>query len=1263
MKNKKRNSIFIFLCCILLACVCIGIAGAQGATITVNGEIKNSYARGDRLNLPTAKLSLGQNEYAMKSTLTYPDGRVSTDSKLILDVLGSYMLTYSVEVEGATYTKDYSFMAEDKFQSLFTYADNVYCEGEMEIPSYIDREQYVGRTQGVKFTFTESNATMRYNGIIDLREIGFASSQRTGELHRALPNEFIEFLITPDDNSTKEMERLDLKIIDVYDETNFIHIDMTAADKTMKYPYTSYTGVVAGDKYDSMGYHNLTLSTTGCNVGTSFYGQSGEKSAGSVRFYFDVDTLDYYVFPRTPEYRQTDVLFDKLDDTQTVGLGNEWFGFTTGEVYLELTATEVTQKESSIMILSVAGHELSSFAGGDTAISIVTGDIDGDGDVLDLDNLPYAVAGANNYYPVFDAIAYHPVGGVLSGLSTKVYYGENRENVVITDGKFKTENVGTYYIEYSLDGAYGEAKKILPIQAKSAYDAQDVPDYILSSELVSSAGVGDRILLTWGQTVGGSGIWTQQVSVKHRSSYSQEWSDVSLDGSEEKFIIIEEPGEYVATFKGTDMVGTVIEKIHTINVSYDTVPRMSEVPVQTSAIKGYSLVFPKPVAKYIGEAGESEVKVEIFVGGEDYTNKPYIVDEDFTVIYKATLLSDDTKYTQKSYNVKAVDLADVPSASNNDALFTQILASYFTSSELSGSPDVVTSIANGKNIQFKTSVNNANVRLNNSILFETFDITVSPADYMNYGAIDLVLTDYKDISENIVISLIKTSSNKLKLALNGQDVPLTIMSGGTAKPVTPNFAKVKFYVEKYFEEIEVSATEKRYEDRYRLIFTTGAYEFKVEVPEFENGTAFNGFSSKRVFLDMALTNVTGQASFKVEKICNTQYEPDNFISNIYLNKFIEISDVNDDQKADFTTLTTADNMIFSTNVDGASFNFVRKIPIDLFSVVFEASANRLDNTFDAISVYLTDSEKMDEVVKLSVLKVEKNGIIYSQFCLNDKPIKAISGSLNGASSTPFEFTYRKSERAIYDALGIKLGEIDAFMNGVEFNGFTSGYVYMRMELEGVTGDTSVRLKTIAKQPFNANIVKDNTDALIMYSKDVSRNVYISQGSSYTVYSATAYDVLSEVRSLTVTVETPTRAKIYNGEISSDKSFVFDTLGQYRITYTVEDSQNNSLKSIFYVYVQEENAPTVNVSGAPKSVYYVGDKYKVGKATVTDDSDDECVLTIYIHTPTLRMNLVKQEQEITFTEPGYYTLNYYARDKFYNRTTITYGILVIEKTEG
>ena len=63
----------------------------------------------------------------------------------------------------------------------------------------------------------------------------------------------------------------------------------------------------------------------------------------------------------------------------------------------------------------------------------------------DENSLPYGVAGQNMTYPVFDAIAYNTVGGIQKNLVTQVFYGDSMENVVITDGVFKTEKAGTYY--------------------------------------------------------------------------------------------------------------------------------------------------------------------------------------------------------------------------------------------------------------------------------------------------------------------------------------------------------------------------------------------------------------------------------------------------------------------------------------------------------------------------------------------------------------------------------------------------------------------------------------------------------------------------------------------------------------------------------------------------------------------------------------------------------------------------------------------------
>ncbi len=1081
MTNKRKSIITIAVAfCLIFVVVCAGIALATGNEIVVDGNILNSYARGTKLQIPTAKLTVGATDYVASHKVIYPDGRATTDPRATLDTIGSYKLIYTATDGNANYQKDFEFTVEDSFSSLFSYGDNVKNVVETSIPSYMG-EKYSGTREGIKFTATENDAVINYNGVIDLTKVGFSVEQmywyqgrewdfnNDGIRDRAHPqgvpreNEFIELLITPEDNSTKEFDSLEIKLTDIHDPNNFLRYDITAGDMKFSQPHQSFLGVTASDKFDSRGYDNLSLSGAGANMELSFYGQNGSSWSDSLKLYFDNETLECVGYPRTADH-QTSVTFDKFQDSTVVGLGNEWFGFTTGEVYLEITVKNMLAKECSFMILGVGGHKMSTSPEDEIVISPITGDLNGDGDLYDVDNLPYAVAGPNNTYPVFDCVAYHTKGGILPSVQTRVFYGNNKENVAIHNGKFKTDRVGTYYIEYEVSSAYGSQTKELVINALSAYQAGDVPNFYLIDETtqVTESGIGDAVTVYDAVSENGIGIWSKDIKLEYRATPSATWTQKDILGSQVRYFVTDLPGEYRLTYTASDSLGTSFALEHVVNVSYDTVPRLFDVSMPTSIIKGRAFTFPMAQTQFISPEGEKAVNVQTFVGGVDYTGKAYTVNGDFTVVYRASLADDATKYVEKSYSVKAVDLTE------------------------------------------------------------------------------------------------------------------GIPTGGTGE------------------------------------------EF-----------------------------IASQA-------------------NAYLGKFFEISDVNNDSIPDFTTSVDKNYLIFTTSTNNASFSFINKISVDLFNVVMNVSEKLAENCFDSIDIYLTDSVNPAEQLKLSIVKIIKNDskgnpIVYAQFFLNDEMIGKINGSFNGTSTSLFAISYNKLRNTFSDAKGEVLCTPDAYYNGMTYNGFSSGYVYMRVALSGVTAQTSVKLSEISMQPFNSKVNKDNVAPQLIYSKTMSTSTYTNVGVTQTISSAIGYDVLSEVQSVTMTLIGPKNNTIYTGSIASEYVFTPDQIGKYTIRYTAIDTAGKRLPNkSFFIFVQEENAPTLTVATAPKSVYNVGDELTISGATVTDDSDTECVLTIYVETPSLSQIVVKEGDKYTFEKEGIYIINYYARDKYYNRTVVSYTIHVVAK---
>ena len=252
--------------------------------------------------------------------------------------------------------------------------------------------------------------------------------------------------------------------------------------------------------------------------------------------------------------------------------------------------------------------------------------------------------------------------------------------------------------------------------------------------------------------------------------------------------------------------------------------------------------------------------------------------------------------------------------------------------------------------------------------------------------------------------------------------------------------------------------------------------------------------------------------------------------------------------------------------------------------------------------------------------------------------------------------------SIFDESGTTLCHIDYFLNGNEFNGFSSGKIYLTVEVEGVTAQSQIFLMNISNQQFNESYMKDKTAPQLVYDFVIPGSSFGVVGKSYTVPSAIAYDVLSQISETTLTVTSPggSRGDVYNG--APDKTFTFtpDKVGSYLIVYSAVDTAGKKMSNkTFYLFVQEENAPTINISSSLNEYYKIGESITIPSFSVTDDTDTAPVKYVYIETPSYTQVLVAEGQTYTFTEKGLYKINYYARDKYCNYAINTIKVIINE----
>jgi hypothetical protein len=177
-----------------------------------------------------------------------------------------------------------------------------------------------------------------------------------------------------------------------------------------------------------------------------------------------------------------------------------WNGFTTGEVFMSITAKNLVKNHFNFVITSIAGEDLTATKFVDNDAPIINVDTLG----YDANNLPHAIVGQP--YPVFNSTAIDAYSGIVRS-SVRVYqnYGSpSQSSVTVKDGKFTPSVHGNYYAVYkAIDYSGNEREEVHVIVC----DKTGVPISVTVDEnkKLTTSNVGELITLPNADATGGSG--------------------------------------------------------------------------------------------------------------------------------------------------------------------------------------------------------------------------------------------------------------------------------------------------------------------------------------------------------------------------------------------------------------------------------------------------------------------------------------------------------------------------------------------------------------------------------------------------------------------------------------------------------------------------------------------------------------------------------------------------------------------------------------
>ena len=834
MKKMKQKAI-IMLAIGTLTCSAVAFAFANGteavaaenANFQLESIIESNYTRGSYLQVPSASYVIDGNKYLATHKLVAPSGNSATEKTVKLSELGEYTITYTVENGELEYVDEYTFTVTNKCSSLFTYSPNVIAEDNASLPTYIDTEKYnASSEQGLEFTVDGSVSTsvIQYNQIIDLKEIGF-NKKNSSETEKS----FVELLFTPENNEEREADRLQIVLTDAYDPNNYLKIDLVAPHVfgLMDQPeIKTRVKAAPNDLYDGLGIIGNSYLTTGTVAQSSMYGRYKDNAVNSISLYYDYENNELWCNPINGiPY----IVMDQFENADIVGAANRWYGFTTGEVYLSFVVDSILEEQMlyndkgqmSFTVLNIGGKacngDFSSYPKAD--ILVYNNEFDYQND--------YVVAGEGLYFDIFDAKGFVENYGEVD-MQTKVYFGDDLQELPVRNGRFDLAKAGKYTIVYSIDSVVGKYQRQITLTAKSAFDIGDELAYTFNPSIATNGYVGDRIYLYEGNAVGGVGLQNAAFKVSTGAE------NIQIDYSTEvPSFVMEKVGVYKIECVISDAIGTRLIKTLDVECQSDEKPRIILPPLPKAYLIGHSYTFPVAEGKYVDQNGEKTVLVSTWINGEDYTDKSYTVAEDFTVIYKAVLEDNSSIKSESEWNCKAVSMKTGE----------EYLESYFyaTDAELENT-------AIGMNI--KTTKADNFISFLRPIPVELLELKFIPHDgHMNFDGIEFIITDSLDRTQAVKFAIQKLYINeKAYTSFYLNDSFIATIAGD-------------------LNDIESSALGFSYNYKTHMVYEPDGALLDI-IKYYSDGELFAGFESGYVYVDMCFTGVVAESAITITEIAS-----------------------------------------------------------------------------------------------------------------------------------------------------------------------------------------------------------------------------------------------------------------------------------------------------------------------------------------------------------------------------------------------------------
>ena len=365
---------------------------------------------------------------------------------------------------------------------------------------------------------------------------------------------------------------------------------------------------------------------------------------------------------------------------------------------------------------------------------------------------------------------------------------------------------------------------------------------------------------------------------------------------------------------------------------------------------------------------------------------------------------------------------------------------------------------------------------------------------------------------------------------------------------------------------------------------------------------------------------------------------------------------------DFTAIENEYNVNLSTNNE-ASMLFAGVLPYDDMLLYFETIKNKMN--YQTLKIKYTDS--VDPNVSLTFkYRFTNEKAFISQLNSSDE---AVMANEDRGETNLYLHRIHNASRLLYDIDNNPVMIIKVDDNGNPFNGFSNG-VYLEMSLEGVTGESSINIITIANQDFgHRGYYVDSASPIILFKTPFKNEQ--NYGDDAVLSKVEIFDVLGSAKG-NISVKDPSgNTPVKNASIDEDITFKLDQFGGYIVTYSAKDNSGNTASFPRKISVYDNVYPELNVKNNLKETYKLNATVEIPTYTVSDNLN-KYTLTVFLLMPNdeERVLLYDNNGEITYflsssnsvynssfkvnnttfrlEQLGEYTLRFVAADEAFNK---------------